>query len=114
MELPENLKESGEFLDLVISLGNAAGKALEDGKVGYTDVIYFLDPLKKVMEAIEGADKAIAEIMNAPEMDRIVLVEYFKEKFDLPSDMVEKRIEDALAFGLSLFNYLKTWKKTDG
>ena len=111
MSLPDHLKESGEVLDLLIGLGNAAGKAALDGKISYLDAALFIDPLMSLMPAIDGADKALKELMMASDMDKALLADYFAEKFDLPQDGIEKRIEEAITFGFSLFSYIQTWKK---
>ncbi len=109
MELPVRLKQLGDILDLGISLGNAFGESMEDGVLSYSDAFNFATPLMKIAPAIDGGLDGLQEAWDADEADRELLKAYFKEKFDLPQDDIEQRIEEALVFVFSLIGYLKTW-----
>lgn len=96
------MKELKEALSFAIALGNAVGKSMEDGKVDFMDVANLWGPLSTAGDAIEGADKILAEIKSLTEADKAKLTAYIKEEFDIPQDKLEATIEGGLEIALGL------------
>ena len=106
-----NLKETKEVLDFVISLGNALGESLEDGEISYSDIMNFWEPISSIADAIEGASEIPSEIAELSQEELADLVEYSKNKFDIPQESVEEIIEDSLSIGLLIIALIGKLKK---
>jgi hypothetical protein len=90
------MKETRELLDLLIESGNFIGKAMEDGKIGFSDAFYVLGVLKKIGPAVKGVQLVPAELQSATPEELDGLRDYIKKKFDIPQDKIEGVVEHAL------------------
>ncbi len=90
-----------EALQLIVSVANAAGKSLEDGKVGLTDLLNFVRAVQDIGPAIQGIDQVPAELANLSDDDKAELFQVVAS-LDLPSDQVEAYVEKGLKAALLL------------
>ncbi len=85
-------QESIECLILVFTVIKDIQDAKEgDGKIDWKDTFKFTNLLKVGPAAINGIDKVDDEIKD-PEK-RALIVEFFKNDFDLINDITEEKIE---------------------
>lgn len=103
------LKDVVELLDFGFSLKDAFVKALADGSVTLTDLLYFFDPIMGAKVAFEGVKDIPAQWANASQEDRAELMTFFAEKFDLNDDGLEALIEQTLNEGVHMYELILKW-----
>lgn len=98
------LDEAVDVLEFVFNLRDAVDKAKEDGKVDLRDA-YLVFPL------IEDAQEAYEDIAAVPKAWKLAtdeekekVYQYFAERFDLPNDVVEMKVEKAVRAGYLLID----------
>ncbi len=104
MPVPKELKDVVKF---VISLGNAVGRAYEDGKFDIADIAEFIEPLKNLYQAYVGIDQIDDELRSLTPDQFAELVEFIKTEFDIPQDKVEFFVEQALNVAKALFPIIR-------
>lgn len=105
-------KETKEVIEFLLSLGEAAGRALSDNDIGLTDAIYFFDAMRRLDDAVKGYDKIPAELLAWTPEDTAEMVAAAKE-FDIPQDRVEERIKDAIKIAGPVIEYIAKFKHAD-
>lgn len=88
-----------------LSIGQKISGALEDGKMGFGEVISFTPDIAKIPNIVEAVKKAPAEFLDLDEVEKVELVTMVQEEFDLDNDKVEEAIEESFAFALSGLRY---------
>jgi len=77
------IKETKEVLSFVFSLGKATASAVEDGDIGWSDAMKFIDPLKRLGPAIENIEDVLVELQDLDDEEFAELVQFAKDEFDL-------------------------------
>jgi len=91
------------LLGAVIEFGNVTGEVMEDGKftVGdITPIITLWDDIKAIVEV--DKKEMSAQFLDIDEVERAELGVFIKEKFDIPQDEIEQKIEQGLTIALKL------------
>lgn len=96
------IEETKDILAFVMSLGNAVGQSLDDGRMDITDLGNFLQVLTSAPEAISGSSQIAGELKDLSESEKEELLEFVKEEFDIPQDGLEEKIEKYLDLGARL------------
>lgn len=99
-------KDTTEVLDAIVGLGSGVGKALEDGKINFSDASFFFGPLLSLPKAISG----ISNFELLPE-DMEEAKDYISQRFDIPQDDVEQKIEDGLDLLRKIYQYVSSFIK---
>ncbi len=60
----KGIKETKEVMEFIFSFVDAIGKAKADDKFSWTDARYFIDPVKKLFEAVDNIEEVIPEIVD--------------------------------------------------
>ena len=60
----KGIKETKEVMEFIFSFVDAIGKAKADDKFSWTDARYFIDPVKKLFEAVDNIEEVIPEITD--------------------------------------------------
>lgn len=107
------MKETKELLKFVIELGEAADKALVDGKFDTAELGLLVGPLMQIAPAIEGIDKVGEEFKSLDEAKMAELVQFVKDELDLEADKVEQIVEKGLETALVVFSFVKLFKKEE-
>ena len=109
------MKELTEILGFTVSLLEALGKSLDDGKIDFTDVTKLWEPISLAGEAIDGASKVLDEIRTMDEAKKAELMAYVQREFDIPQDEIEQKIEGGISVALGIAMYVSTFvgKKID-
>jgi len=105
------LKESVEVIDFAVALGQSVEKAKLDGKIDVTDIAYFMDPLMKLVPAVENIKAVKEEMLNASAEAKQELVAHFKAKLDIADDKLEMVIEESFALAIAVSNLVAAIKK---
>lgn len=87
-------------------LGNGIGKSLEDGKITFSDVMNFIDPLIALPAAFNDIEKIPEEFRDLDEAERQQLVEDVKSELDLADDKAEEFVEDTFNLGTQFGAYI--------
>lgn len=95
-------KNVKELVRLGVSIANAVGKSMEDGKFTVFDMAHFIGVLAKVPAAIADLDQVPVEIKSIDDAEYLALVEEFKKDLDLPQDAAEQVIEMGFEVGLAI------------
>lgn len=90
-------KELKDALALAMSLHMAYDKSMEDGKLSVTDFTNLVDPMMKLLPALEGAKSIPAEMADLDAEEKEELVAWMKANYDLRDDELEAKIEAGLA-----------------
>ena len=56
------IEETRDIIDFVFSFVEAVGKAKADGEMSWSDARYFIDPVKKLFEAVDDIEEVLPEI----------------------------------------------------
>lgn len=111
MSEKKGTKELSELIKLLAAIGNGAGKAAEDGKVSWSDALYFSEAVMAAPKAIIGIDQVLAELKDLDAAEKVQLGEQIKADFDLPQDQIESVVEKVLQAALHLGEVIELFKK---
>ena len=104
-KISQEAKETVELLDAIFSLTDGVRASLaDDGKITLIDIGNFIGPLTKLPLAIAGIESIPSELSKLSAAGRVEVLDYFAERFDLADDLLEARIEAALATGYEFAN----------
>jgi hypothetical protein len=110
-EEKRGIEETKDILDFVFSFVEAVGKAKKDGEMSWSDARYFIDPVKKLFEAVDDIEEVLPEIEDLSEAEYDQLVEYVKEKWDYEEENLDWVVDTAIEAGrgvLTLINMQKS------
>ena len=110
-EEKRGIEETKDILDFVFSFVEAVGKAKKDGEMSCSDSRYFIDPVKKLFEAVDDIEEVLPEIEDLDEAEYDQLVEYVKEKWDYEEENLDWVVDTAIEAGrgvLTLINMQKS------
>ena len=110
-EEKRGIEETKDILDFVFSFVEAVGKAKKDGEMTWSDARYFIDPVKKLFEAVDDIEEVLPEIEDLDDAEYDELVAYVKEKWDYDEENLDWVVDTAIEAGrgvLTLINMQKT------
>ena len=110
-EEKRGIEETKDILDFVFSFVEAVGKAKKDGEMTWTDARYFIDPVKKLFEAVDDIEDVLPEIEDLDEAEYDELVEYVRGKWDYDEENLDWVVDTAIEAGrggLTLINMQKS------
>ena len=105
------IEEVKDVLDFMFSFIEAVGKARADGEMSWSDARHFIDPVKKLFEAVEDIEEVLPEIEDLDETEYDELVEYVKSKWDYDEGNLDWVVDTAIEAGrgvLTLINMQKS------
>lgn len=106
----ESLKAA---VSVAISFPIQAAKTIKN-KFKIWDLLAFADEFKELAIVIADKDSVVEEYKDLTKEERLELLEYAKDEFDIPDDTVEVFVENALTWvdsTLTLFNEAKKLRK---
>ena len=101
-EEKRGIEETKDILDFVFSFVEAVGKAKKDGEMTWSDARYFIDPVKKLFEAVDDIEEVLPEIEDLSEEEYDQLVEYVKERWDYDEENLDWIVDTAIEAGKSI------------
>ena len=110
-EEKRGIEETKDILDFVFSFVEAVGKAKKDGEMTWSDARYFIDPVKKLFEAVDDIEEVLPEIEDLSEEEYDQLVEYVKGKWNYEEENLDWGVDTAIEAGrgvLTLINMQKS------
>ena len=110
-EEKRGIEETKDVLDFVFSFVEAVGKAKKDGEMSWSDARYFIDPVKKLFEAVDDIEDVLPEIEDLDDAEYDELVAYVKEKWDYDEENLDWIVDTAIEAGrgvLTLINMQKS------
>ena len=110
-EEERGIEETKDILDFVFSFVEAVGKAKKDGEMTWSDARYFIDPVKKLFEAVDDIEEVLPEIEDLSDEEYNQLVEYVKGKWDYDEENLDWVVDTAIEAGrgvLTLINMQKS------
>ncbi len=107
------IQETKDVLAFVFSLGKATASAMEDGDIGWSDAMKFIDPLKRLGPAIENIEDVLVELQDLDDEEFMELVEFAKDEFGLEdlADDLEVQVEEALNAGVEVMKIIRMFSK---
>lgn len=107
-----NTKQNLYFvIGFALTLGNTLAATLEDGKLRFFEIFQFLPSLRDLPEAVKLAPEALEESKQLSEEDRDQLLSYFRDRFNLPNEGLERKIESGFSVILHLHEFINQFKK---
>ena len=110
-EEQRGIEEVKDILDFMFSFIEAVGKAKEDGEMSWSDARHFIDPVKKLFDAVEDIEEVLPEIEDLDESEYDELVAYVKDKWDYEEENLDWVVDTAIEAGrgvLTLINMQKS------
>lgn len=110
-EEKRGIEETKDVLDFMFSFIDAVGKAKKDGEMSWSDARHFIDPVKKLFEAVEDIEEILPEIVDLDESEYDELVAYVREKWDYDEENLDWVVDTAIEAGrgiLTLVNMQKS------
>ena len=110
-EEKRGIEETKDILDFVFSFVEAVGKAKKDGEMTWTDARYFIDPVKKLFEAVDDIEQVLPEMEDLSDEEYDELVEYVKGKWNYDEENLDWIVDTAIEAGrgvLTLINMQKS------
>ena len=107
----KGIEETKDVLDFVFSFVDAVGKAKKDGEMTWTDARYFIDPVKKLFDAVDEIEEVLPEMEDLSDEEYDELVEYVKGKWNYDEENLDWIVDTAIEAGrgiLTLINMQKT------
>ena len=98
----KGIEETKDILDFMFSFVEAVGKAKADGEMSWSDARYFIDPVRKLFEAVDDIEEVLPEIEDLSEEEYDELVEYVKEKWDYDEENLDWVVDTAIEAGKSI------------
>jgi hypothetical protein len=108
------IKETKDIVTLGASLSEAVYHSLKDGRVSFGDYVNFIPVLGDLLPALGGIEEIPGEIVDLDEAEMDELKLHFKSEFDIPDDLIEEFVENALEMGqlvLSQVKLFRAWKE---
>ena len=68
-EEKRGIEEVKDVLDFMFSFIEAVGKARADGEMSWGDARHFIDPVKKLFDAVEDIEEVLPEIDDLSESE---------------------------------------------
>ena len=101
-EEKRGIEETKDILDFMFSFVDAVGKAKKDGEMSWSDARYFIDPVKKLFEAVDDIEEVLPEIEDLSEEEYDQLVEYVRGKWDYDEENLDWIVDTAIDAGKSI------------
>jgi hypothetical protein len=89
-------------MDALIAIGMDVAEALEDKKLSWLEGVGLANNVPAVFGAINAATELPDEFRDLDDAERDHIVAHFAEKFDLPSDELEEKLERVFAIAIGL------------
>lgn len=97
-----NIDKIKAVLAFPLSLHMAYDKAKADGKFDASDVGFLIDPVTKLVPAIQGAKEALEQIKDLDQTERQDIDAWAVSTYDIADDALEKKVEGAVDVLLSI------------
>ena len=102
VEEKRGIEEIKDVLDFMFSFIEAVGKARADGEMSWGDARHFIDPVRKLFDAVEDIEEVLPEIEDLDESEYDELVEYVKNKWDYDEENLDWVVDTAIEAGKSI------------
>ena len=104
------IEETRDIIDFVFSFVEAVGKAKADGEMSWSDARYFIDPVKKLFEAVDDIEEVLPEIEDLTDEEYAELVEYVKGKWNYDEENLDWIVDTAIEAGRGLMMMINMQK----
>ena len=104
------IEETRDIIDFVFSIVEAVGKAKADGEMSWSDARYFIDPVKKLFEAVDDIEEVLPEIEDLTDAEYDELVEYVKGKWNYDEENLDWIVDTAIEAGRGLMMMINMQK----
>ena len=109
-EEKRGIEEVKDVLDFMFSFIDAVGKARADGEMSWGDARHFIDPVKKLFDAVEDIEEVLPEIVDLDESEYDELVEYVREKWDYDEENLDWIVYTAIDAGRGILTIINMQK----
>ena len=109
-EEQRGIEEVKDILDFMFSFIEAVGKAKEDGEMSWSDARHFIDPVKKLFDAVEDIEEVLPEIEDLDESEYDELVAYVKDKWDYDEENLDWVVDTAIEAGRGILTLVNMQK----
>jgi hypothetical protein len=103
------IQETKDVLAFVFSFGKATASAMEDGDIGWSDALKFIEPLQKLGPAIDNIEDILVELQDLDDEEFAELVQFAKDEFGLEdlADDTEVMVEEAINAGVEIVKIIR-------
>lgn len=107
----QDFQELQEVLTFAFAFQDAIVRSLEDGEVSLADAGNLWPVVTAAGPAFKNLGNPLERFRNLPENERIVLLEWARQRFDLPNDTLEYLIEDTIEELIGDVTVARRWSK---
>ena len=104
------IEETRDIIDFVFSFVEAVRKAKAAGEMSWSDARYFIDPVKKLFEAVDDIEEVVPEIEDLTDEEYDELVEYVKGKWNYDEENLDWIVDTAIEAGRGLMMMINMQK----
>jgi len=97
------IEQTKDVIKLVVELGQAIEKSLQDGKFDASDLRYFMQPIMSLPEAYRDMEQVPEEIEDLDRSEVEKLVQYTNEILNLENQDLEDLMKEALNVGYAIY-----------
>jgi hypothetical protein len=87
--MAKNIKNTKEVVGFFIKILNWVSDSLEDGAIGFRDILSLAPCLTSVRDAIDDIGEVPSELSDLSEAEKIEIVSFVREELDLTNDTHE-------------------------
>lgn len=102
------MKNAEEILSVLLGFDKALQLAKQDGKFDVTDLAFVAEPLLELPGAVVDAKLALDELKVATPEERGALYQRLSEKYDIPDDVREAKVEAGVELLMALGKFAGT------
>ncbi len=90
------------IMETMVAIGTDIGKALDDRKLSLAESLAMVKHAPALLGMIKAAPQLPAELKDLDADEREAVVAHFCEKFDLPNEQIELRVERLFSVAVNL------------
>lgn len=100
------MKNTKEVLAFAFSLHMAIDKANEDGKIDIQDVGLLIEPVTKLIPAVQDIKLCKEELANATPEEKAELHAWVAATYDIADDKLEAKVEEGVNVVVAVATFL--------
>jgi len=113
MSKKHGVEKIKKALGFIIELGDNVSKALKDGKYSFAEIFGTALVAKEVVPIIKESKELYAELKDLDLEEKHDIEKWAKNKFDIPNDKLEKKIEKGFNVLISIADFGGTFAKDE-
>ena len=99
---PKGIKSIIVVMDTILDIGADIAAAMDDKQLSLSEGLSLGKHIPGAIAAIKSAPDLPGELQDLDDEERAEIISHFANKFDLPNDQIEARVEKLFAVAVNL------------